>query len=163
MNIVRVSLFCVAALLVNGAYAKDFSGSAGAVAKTAEFTLSNSPVWQSRAAAQQEGSAEDRDDLLHVPTRADGRDPQGIWELELPETVLGILVEQVVQDCSRIGTVLVEKVLLVHPQALGSLAAGATVALVIVAPFAILLIAIRGTFRSRLFTEAFLDARLELA
>ncbi|TRO18531.1 hypothetical protein EQ836_08875, partial [Ectopseudomonas mendocina] len=58
MNIVRVSLFCVAALLVNGAYAKDFSGSAGAIAKTAEFTLSNSPVWESRVAAQQDGSAE---------------------------------------------------------------------------------------------------------
>lgn len=68
MNIVRVSLFCVAALLVNGAYAKDFSGSAGAVAKTAEFTLSNSPVWQSRAAARQEGSAE----LRTQPTRAVG-------------------------------------------------------------------------------------------
>lgn len=68
MNIVRVSLFCVAALLVNGAYAKDFSGSSGAVAKTAEFTLSNSPVWQSRAAAQQEGSAE----LRAQPSRAVG-------------------------------------------------------------------------------------------
>ncbi|RRV25075.1 hypothetical protein EGJ23_16800 [Pseudomonas sp. o96-267] len=68
MNIVRVSLFCVAALLVNGAYAKDFSGSAGAIAKTAEFTLSNSPVWESRVAAQQDGSAE----LSAQPTRAVG-------------------------------------------------------------------------------------------
>ncbi|MDU9408782.1 hypothetical protein RTH74_14365 [Pseudomonas sp. zfem001] len=68
MNIVRVSLFCVAALLVNGAYAKDFSGSAGAIAKTAEFTLSNSPVWESRVAAQQDGLAE----LPAQPTRAVG-------------------------------------------------------------------------------------------
>jgi len=68
MNTVRVSLFCVAALLVNGAYAKDFSSSAGAVAKTAELTLSNSPVWESRVAAQQESSAE----LRTQPTRAVG-------------------------------------------------------------------------------------------
>ena len=68
MNIVRVSLFCVAAWLVNGAYAKDFSDSAGAIAKTAEFTLSNSPVWESRVAAQQEGSAE----LRTQPTRTVG-------------------------------------------------------------------------------------------
>ena len=68
MNIVRVSLFCVAALLVNGAYAKDFSGSAGAVAKTAEFTLSNSPVWKSRVAAQQKGSSE----LREQPARTVG-------------------------------------------------------------------------------------------
>lgn len=67
MNIVRVSLFCVAALLVNGAYAKDFSGAAGAVAKTAEFTLSNSPVWESRI-AQQKGSTK----LREQPTRAVG-------------------------------------------------------------------------------------------
>ncbi len=68
MNIVRVSLFCVAALLVNGAYGKDFSDSAGAIAKTAELTLSNSSLWESRVAAQQEGSAE-----LHAkPSRAVG-------------------------------------------------------------------------------------------
>lgn len=58
MNIIRLSLFCVAALLVNGAYAKDFSGSADAIAKTAEFTLSNSPVWESRTGMPQEGPAE---------------------------------------------------------------------------------------------------------
>jgi hypothetical protein len=58
MYIVRLSLFCAAALLVNGAYAKDFSGSAGAIATTAEFTLSNSPVWESRVGAQQDGSIE---------------------------------------------------------------------------------------------------------
>lgn len=68
MNIVRVSLFCVAALLVNGAYAKDFSDSAGAVAKTAELTLSNASMRQSRVAAQQEGFAE----LRTQPTRAVG-------------------------------------------------------------------------------------------
>ncbi|MFV9682177.1 hypothetical protein ACNFD4_05710 [Pseudomonas sp. NY15367] len=65
MHIVRLSLFCVAALLVNGAYAKDFSGSAGAIAKTAEFTLSNSPVWESRVGAQQDGSAELRKQSVH--------------------------------------------------------------------------------------------------
>jgi hypothetical protein len=68
MNIVRLSLFCVAALLVNGAYAKDFTGSAGATAKTAEFTTSNSPVWESRVGARQDGSAE----LRSQPTRAVG-------------------------------------------------------------------------------------------
>lgn len=68
MNIVRMSLFCVAALLVNGAYAKDFTGSAGAIAKTAELTLTNSPVWESRVGVLQEGSAE----LRTQPTRAVG-------------------------------------------------------------------------------------------
>ncbi|TRO21845.1 hypothetical protein EQ828_14620, partial [Ectopseudomonas mendocina] len=80
MNIVRVSLFCVAALLVNGAYAKDFSGSAGAIAKTAEFTLSNSPVWESRVAAQQ-----DHDEALA---------PLGVDALEVPQTAFGVLQRQ---------------------------------------------------------------------
>lgn len=65
MNIFRLSLFCVAALLVNGAYAKDFTGSAGAIAKTAEFTISNSPVWESRVGTQQGGAAELRKQSAH--------------------------------------------------------------------------------------------------
>jgi hypothetical protein len=67
-NVVRLSLFCVAALLVNGAYAKDFTGSAGASAKTAEFTISNSPVWESRVAVRQQGDIAQRSQ----PTRAVG-------------------------------------------------------------------------------------------
>ncbi|MDD0844958.1 hypothetical protein [Pseudomonas sp. Gutcm_11s] len=39
MHTVHLSLFCAAALLVNGAYAKDFADTAGASAKTAEMTL----------------------------------------------------------------------------------------------------------------------------
>ncbi|MGG2398511.1 hypothetical protein ACJRW5_16370 [Pseudomonas sp. SH1-B] len=56
MNLVRLSLFCVAALLVNGAYANDFTGSAGAVARTAELTLSNSQAWESRVGAHLQGA-----------------------------------------------------------------------------------------------------------
>ncbi|WP_313116407.1 hypothetical protein [Ectopseudomonas guguanensis] len=58
MYIIRLSLFCVAALLVNGAYAKDFSDSSGASAKTAELTLSNSSLRESRVAVQPNGAAE---------------------------------------------------------------------------------------------------------
>lgn len=58
MYIVRLSLFCVAALLVNGAYATDFTGSAGASVKTAELTLSNAPQWQARVGARLDGSTE---------------------------------------------------------------------------------------------------------
>lgn len=72
MNIVRLSLFCLATLLVNGAYAKDFSGSVGAVAKTAEFSISNSPVWESRVGTRHDGSAE----LRKQPTRAVRDDAQ---------------------------------------------------------------------------------------
>ena len=57
MYIIRLSLFCVAALLVNGAYAKDFSDSSGASAKTAELTLSNSSLRESRVAVQPNGVA----------------------------------------------------------------------------------------------------------
>lgn len=56
MYIVRLSLFCVAALLVNGAYATDFTGSAGASVKTAELTLSNAPQWETRVGARLDGS-----------------------------------------------------------------------------------------------------------
>ncbi|WP_161864117.1 MULTISPECIES: hypothetical protein [Pseudomonas] len=65
MNIFRLSLFCVAASLVNGAYAKDFTGSAGATAKTAEFTIANTPVWESRVATQPAGSVELRKRGVH--------------------------------------------------------------------------------------------------
>lgn len=58
MYIVRLSLFCIAALLVNGAYATDFIGSAGATAKTAELTLSNAPQWETRVGVWQDGSTE---------------------------------------------------------------------------------------------------------
>jgi hypothetical protein len=58
MYIIRLSLFCVAALLVNGAYAKDFSDSSGASAKTAELALSNSSLRESRVAVQPNGAAE---------------------------------------------------------------------------------------------------------
>lgn len=58
MYIIRLSLFCVAALLVHGAYAKDFSDSSGASAKTAELTLSNSSLRESRVAVQPNGAAE---------------------------------------------------------------------------------------------------------
>ncbi len=57
MYIIRLSLFCVAALLVNGAYAKDFSDSSGASARTAELTLSNSSLRESRVAVQPNGVA----------------------------------------------------------------------------------------------------------
>lgn len=39
MHTVRLSLFCTAALLVNGAYANEFSGSAGASIHTTEFVV----------------------------------------------------------------------------------------------------------------------------
>jgi hypothetical protein len=52
MYIIRLSLFCVSAFLVGGVYANDFSDSADAVAKTAEFSFSNSPMWESRADLQ---------------------------------------------------------------------------------------------------------------
>jgi hypothetical protein len=60
MYIIRLSLFCVSAFLVGGVYANDFSDSADAVAKTAEFSFSNSPMWESRADLQPNGSAEAR-------------------------------------------------------------------------------------------------------
>ncbi|WP_043312101.1 hypothetical protein [Pseudomonas sp. ML96] len=44
MHTVHLSLFCAAALLVNGAYAKDFANTAGAGAKTAEMTLQSTTV-----------------------------------------------------------------------------------------------------------------------
>lgn len=64
MYIVRLSLFCVAALLVNGAYATDFTGSAGASVKTAELTLSNAP-WQARVGVRQDGSTALRKQSVH--------------------------------------------------------------------------------------------------
>lgn len=58
MYIVRLSLFCVAALLVNGAYAKDFSDTAGASAKTAEFTVSTPQVRDYRVGTLQDEAGE---------------------------------------------------------------------------------------------------------
>ena len=77
MNIVRVSLFCLAALLVNGASAKAFSRSAGATVRTAELTLSDSPLWASHAAVQQTGSAELHEQAAHV-VGATGDDAQWV-------------------------------------------------------------------------------------
>lgn len=65
MYIVRLSLFCIAALLVNGAYATDFTGSAGATAKTAELILSNAPQWETRVGARLDGSTELRKQRVH--------------------------------------------------------------------------------------------------
>ncbi|ARS46976.1 MULTISPECIES: hypothetical protein [Pseudomonadaceae] len=54
MYLVRLSLFCVATLLVNGAYANDFIGSAGASARTADLTVSNAQSRESASAEQRE-------------------------------------------------------------------------------------------------------------
>lgn len=64
MYIVRLSLFCAAAFLVNGAYAKDFSNAAGASAKTAEFTVSTPQVRDYRVAGElrQQSAPSTRDD-----------------------------------------------------------------------------------------------------
>ncbi|MDG9925213.1 MULTISPECIES: hypothetical protein [unclassified Pseudomonas] len=49
MHTVHLSLFCAAAFLINGAHASEFSGSAGAAAKTAELTVSASLVSEDRS------------------------------------------------------------------------------------------------------------------
>lgn len=58
MHTVRLSLFCAAALLVNGAYANDFAGSADATAKTADFVITASQPGEVRVGAQLEGLGE---------------------------------------------------------------------------------------------------------
>ncbi|WP_252272161.1 hypothetical protein [Pseudomonas subflava] len=63
MHTVHLSLFCAAALLVNGAYATEFTGSAGAAAKTAELTVP----------AVQVGQAQDATSLLDLDGYAELR------------------------------------------------------------------------------------------
>ncbi|WAJ37777.1 hypothetical protein OU800_00685 [Pseudomonas sp. GOM7] len=58
MYLVRLSLFCAAACLINGAYAKDFSDALGASAKTAEFTVATPQVRDYRVGAMQGDTAE---------------------------------------------------------------------------------------------------------
>jgi hypothetical protein len=72
MHTVRLSLFCAAALLVNGAYATDFTGSAGAGAKTAELTVSTSLVSDTRTSALLEGFGELRQQASRA-AREDGQ------------------------------------------------------------------------------------------
>lgn len=58
MYLVRLSLFCAAACLINGAYAKDFSDALGASARTAEFTVAAPQVRDYRVGAMQGDAAE---------------------------------------------------------------------------------------------------------
>ena len=70
MHTVQLSLFCAAALLVNGAYATDFADAAGASVKTAEMTLqvstdearSSSALLQRLGEIRQQASREARHD-----------------------------------------------------------------------------------------------------
>ena len=73
MHTVHLSLFCAAALLVNGAYATEFTGSAGAAAKTAEMTVPAAQVGQAQdATSLLDGYAELRRQASRA-AREDGR------------------------------------------------------------------------------------------
>ncbi|MDG9928127.1 MULTISPECIES: hypothetical protein [Pseudomonas] len=82
MHTVRLSLFCAAALLVNGAYATDLTGSAGAAAKTAELTVSTSMVSDTRTSALLEGFGE----LRRQASRAAREDGQWLRISDQGET-----------------------------------------------------------------------------
>lgn len=81
MYIVRMSLFCITALLVNGAYATDFTGSAGAMARTAELTVPSAQAWTSGSAVRSEAPGSLRqpaarsteDDGQWLRTASDGK------------------------------------------------------------------------------------------
>ena len=60
MRTIRLGLFCAAALLASGGYANDFSDSAGASAKTAEFILSPEQDNGAQVSAQQHAAQERR-------------------------------------------------------------------------------------------------------
>ncbi len=84
MHTVHLSLFCAAALLVNGAYATEFTGSAGASAKTADLTVatSTSMTSESRDAAMLQGFGE----LRRQASRAAREDGQWLRISDQGET-----------------------------------------------------------------------------
>lgn len=74
MYLVRLSLFCAAALLVNGAYANDFSDASGASARTAELTVATPQVRDYRVGAMQDKAGE----LRQPSARRAGDDAQWV-------------------------------------------------------------------------------------
>lgn len=73
MYTVRMSLFCITALLVNGAYATDFAGSTGAVARTAELTVPSAHAWAYGSTLRSEATGS-----LSQPASR-GADDDGQW------------------------------------------------------------------------------------
>lgn len=74
MYIARLSLFCAAAWLINGAYAKDLADSTGANARIAELTVAPQQVRDYRVGAMQDKTGE-----LRQPDALDaGNDAQWV-------------------------------------------------------------------------------------
>ena len=71
------------------------------------------------------GPAEGRDDLPHGPVRGNRRDVEDVRQDELGVAVLGVFLQQLVQNLPRLGAVPVKKVFALGAQLLCPLPAGA--------------------------------------